>query len=98
MGGVVAALDKRSGEIRWKSPRAFQGQRNSRREVACGYRVDPEGVVGFEVGAYDPGQALVIDPVLQMSSRLGGRGRENVRDITTDAAGNPTNVVRYQIK
>ena len=43
---------------------------------------------GFTVGPYDRDYPLVIDPVLQYSSYLGGTGLDEVRGIAVDPAGN----------
>jgi hypothetical protein len=43
---------------------------------------------GFELGAYDISQALVIDPVLSYSTYLGGDGEDQGNGITVDATGN----------
>ncbi len=64
-----------------------------------GKRVDREGVFevaqrrgvwtyGFGVGHYDRDYPLVIDPVLEYSSYLGGDDDEEVRGIAVDPAGN----------
>lgn len=43
---------------------------------------------GFAVGPYDRDYPLVIDPVLQYSSYLGGTNLDEVRGIAVDPAGN----------
>jgi hypothetical protein len=45
-------------------------------------------VIGFAVGAYDPSQPLIIDPVLVYATYLGGSGDDEGNSITVDAAGN----------
>jgi len=44
--------------------------------------------VGFEVGPYDRGKTLVIDPVLVYSSYLGGSGVDYANAVTVDSTGN----------
>jgi hypothetical protein len=43
--------------------------------------------VGFEVGEYDAGRPLVIDPVLSYATYLGGGANDDIRAIRVDAAG-----------
>jgi hypothetical protein len=45
-------------------------------------------VVGVEVGPYDTSRPLIIDPVLEYSTYLGGRGNDEGNAITVDSAGN----------
>ena len=51
---------------------------------------DPETrtLIGFRVAAYDPDEALVIDPALVYSTYLGGGGRDEGWGIAVDTAGN----------
>ena len=46
------------------------------------------GQVGFEVGEYDASAPLIIDPVLEYSTFLGGSFADQGRDIAVDSAGN----------
>jgi hypothetical protein len=62
------------GELRQRRPVAFQNVSGVRREVSAAYVLEPEGIVGFRIGAYDTGLPLTIDPVLLYSTYLGGRG------------------------
>jgi uncharacterized protein (TIGR03437 family) len=76
-GGLLA------GTLRWKRPVAHQGGR----QVAVSYRLRA-GKIGFEIGAYDRSQPLVIDPVLAFSSMLGGNGLDLGNAVAVDLAGN----------
>jgi hypothetical protein len=49
---------------------------------------DGERSVGFVLAAYDPAQALVIDPVVVYSTYLGGGSYDRGGAIAVDAAGN----------
>jgi hypothetical protein len=51
------------GQIRETRPVVYQEVDGVRREVAGGYVLDGGQQVSFQVGAYDPSRALVIDPV-----------------------------------
>ena len=69
-------------------PRVYQHEINGgRKDVAAGYRLLGESSVGFVVASHDRGRELVIDPVLQYSTYLGGAGSENSTRIAVDSAG-----------
>src|SRR5262249_50153677 len=65
-----------------------------RREISCRYTIRNaqfairDRLLGFEVGAYDTTKPLVIDPVLEYSTYLGGRGDDEGNAIAVDSAGN----------
>jgi hypothetical protein len=46
------------------------------------------GTIGFEVGAYDRSQPLVIDPILVYSTYVGGNNDDFARGMVVDASGN----------
>jgi uncharacterized protein (TIGR03437 family) len=75
------------GELRWKRPRLYQTQGGQRVEVAGGFQVRGRRI-RFRMGRYDPGQPLVIDPVLSYSSYFGGAGNEAARALALDGSGN----------
>lgn len=73
-----------------KTPLIYQERVGGRDIVAGGYTVMGEGRVGFDIGPYDPGRELVIDPVLVYSTFLGGSltgAPDEGRAIAVDAAG-----------
>ena len=78
-----AGGDLRLGPFRLARPRAYQGARG----VRCRYRLHPGGSVSFEVAAFDRRRPLVIDPVLDYSSYLGGSGGSVGESIAVDQAG-----------
>ena len=59
-------------ELRQRKPEIYQDSPAGRRPIDGGYRLLPNGRVGFEVAAYDASRPLVIDPVVVYSSYLGG--------------------------
>ncbi len=60
------------GDLRLMRPLAYQEEGGVRQEVRVQYELGGNGEVGFRLGHYDPGRALVIDPVLTYSA--GGIG------------------------
>jgi hypothetical protein len=71
-------------ELRWSAPVLYQGNRR----VDGRYELRTDGEVGFAVGAYDPRQPLVIDPVVSVLGYLGRTGAEAGGRSTVDAQGN----------
>ena len=72
-------------------PHAYQldPATGARQAVACRYRLAAgEGRVSFELGAYDHGRPLVIDPTVLFSTYSGARGDNWGFTATYDAAGN----------
>jgi hypothetical protein len=81
-------LQTAAGEIRHERPIAYQESDGSRTGVAATFKKLDDGTIGFEVGAYDPSQQLVIDPVLVYSTYLGGSDDDFCRGILADSDGN----------
>jgi hypothetical protein len=81
-----------SGGLRLRQPVAYQLIDGRRAPVAVRYAVHPreDGShrIAFDVGPHDPGRPLVIDPVVEYSTYVGGEGTEAVLGIAADAAGN----------
>ena len=73
--------------LRQSAPVAYQEVEGRRVPVVARYRVLGGARVGFEVGAYDRGRVLVIDPVLEYSTYLGGSSSDEARGIAVDGAG-----------
>ncbi|MCT7956090.1 SBBP repeat-containing protein [Laspinema palackyanum] len=76
------------GELIEAAPIIYQDIEGDRVAVAGQYELLGEGQVGFELGAYDPNYALIIDPTLQYSSYLGGTLQDQGDAIALDAEGN----------
>ncbi|MGI8983633.1 MAG: SBBP repeat-containing protein, partial [Acidimicrobiales bacterium] len=77
-------LHPASGELRQSEPVLYQDFGEDRREVPGGFVVDGDRV-GFWVGGYDTTRPLVIDPVLDYSTFLGGVGNGVAIDSTGHA-------------
>ncbi len=58
-----------------------------RREVAARYRLVGKNMARIEVGKYDRSRPLIIDPVLQYASLLGGTGSDSIASVKIDREG-----------
>ncbi|MBC5783734.1 SBBP repeat-containing protein [Ramlibacter sp. USB13] len=86
-GDLVLRLQGSEAELRFQAPVSYQRGEQGREAVASRYAIHEDGSIGFELGAYDRARELVIDPVLDYASYLGGSGGENATGIAVDAAG-----------
>lgn len=80
-------LQTAAGAVRQRKPIIYQDGASGRREIPGGYALKGESQVGFHVADYDASQPLVIDPVLDYSTYLGGSDDEQGLDIAVDDAG-----------
>ncbi len=88
------AIRTEHGVLVQPRPRVYQrGKSGETEEVVAAYRLIGERGVGFVVAAYDRERELVIDPVLEYSTYLGGSSGshmgspDNIEAIAVDAAG-----------
>lgn len=70
-----------------KAPVSHQTIAGVRRDVESRYELHGNTVT-IALGAYDPEHELVIDPLINFSSYLGGSGAERVTCLARDGAGN----------
>lgn len=70
-GNLVLKLD--GEEISEHEPVAYQDVNGTRRQIDAAYRLNEDGTVGFALGDYDHSRPLVIDPVLDFLTYLGGK-------------------------
>jgi len=78
------------GELVLGKPRIYQmasGSPGQRKSIAGEYVLKAGGHIGFQVGDYDRNQPLIIDPVLNYSTYLGGSGYDSGTAIAVDASG-----------
>lgn len=81
-------LSTGTGTVRQHKPVIYQEVDGVKQFVAGHYVQTGAREIGFEIGAYDPRQPLVIDPVLSYASYFGGSGFEHGNVMGVDAAGN----------
>jgi hypothetical protein len=80
-------LHTSAGALRLQRPNVYQVENDTRRQLPASYRTSLDGRVSFEVARYDPERPLVIDPVLDYSTYLGGSGSESGNAIAVDPFG-----------
>lgn len=81
-------LESGLARVKLRKPFIYQEAEGQLMVVAGGYQIDAEGNVGFDIGEYDRNRTLVIDPVLEFSSYLGGTADDVVNDVALDGQGN----------
>jgi hypothetical protein len=69
-------------------PVVYQDKDGKRTVIAGKYMMRGRDRVGFSVAPYDPGQALVIDPIFGFSTVFGGTGTDTGQAIAVDSVGN----------
>jgi hypothetical protein len=86
--GALVAKGK-TGEVRLHRPLAWQEVNGKRVPVTARFAMRAANTAGFEVGAYDRGLPLIIDPIVQVATYYGGAtGNETNIQMVTDPAGN----------
>jgi hypothetical protein len=76
------------GAFRQHAPQAYQQIDDRKVTVGARYIIKSDHEVTFAAGDYDLDQPLVIDPVLDYSSYIGGAGSDDCVAIAVDASGN----------
>jgi hypothetical protein len=85
-GNLVLQTD--GGSLVVEAPQAYQKVGGAKVPVSVSYVLESNGQVGFQLGAYNHNRALVIDPVLNYSSYVGGSGSDGGYSIAVDSSGN----------
>jgi hypothetical protein len=70
------------------APQAWQTVSGGQQSVAVSYKLYADGSIGFQVGQYDAGLPLVIDPTLQYSTYVGTAACDGAYSTALDAADN----------
>jgi Beta-propeller repeat/Abnormal spindle-like microcephaly-assoc'd, ASPM-SPD-2-Hydin len=82
------AIASTSGDWILRRPDVYQEIDGRRREIAANYVERGTDLIGIQLGAYDSRQTLIIDPVLDYSTFLGGTGGQFPYSIAVDSSGN----------
>jgi hypothetical protein len=83
--GGNLALQIGDEEIQEHKPVVYQENGGSRREIPASYHLNGDGTVGFELAEYDRSLPLVIDPVLDFLTYMGGKRMDIGWAIALDA-------------
>lgn len=82
--GVI--LNTAMGEVRLQKPAIYQTKDGVQKTISGNYKVTGQDI-GFAMDPYDAQNTLVIDPVLEYSSYLGGRRDDYANAIAVDDFG-----------
>jgi hypothetical protein len=87
------ALATRAGTIRFKAPLVYQETASGKRTLHGRFllsepRETGDRTLSFEVASYDHSKPLIIDPVLDYSTYLGGSGNDWAGAVAVDNSGN----------
>jgi hypothetical protein len=74
-------------EVQLERPRIYQRDRNTELPVNGAYFLASANEVGLRLGSYDRARELIIDPVLQYSTFLGGTTSDAANAIAVDSNG-----------
>ncbi len=85
--GDVLTIETAFGNLVERIPIAYQEINGMLYEVRCRYTLQ-NGIVGFNLGTYDPNYAVTIDPVLEFSTMTGSSADNFGFTATYDDAGN----------
>jgi hypothetical protein len=85
-GNLILASS--AGDVLLHKPIAYQEKDGARQPVDARFAMQANNQVGFELGNYDRGRELVIDPSVSYSTYLGGTAEDDGNAIAVDASGN----------
>lgn len=75
-------------EIVQQKPFAYQEINGEKREVEVRYLINEQSQISFALGEYDLTKPLVIDPILNYLTYIGGTALDKVSDIAVDTSSN----------
>ena len=83
-------LQTSTGTVVLRKPDIYQVDEQGRKPVKGGYILEANNEIGIAIAAYDRTRQLVVDPVLEYSTYLGGTGQEYEygNEIGVDTQGN----------
>ena len=81
-------LSSSAGDVVLHKPVAYQEKGGNREIVEAAFQVRNGDEVTLNLGAYDRGRELVIDPTLSYSSYLGGSAEDDALAVAVDGSGN----------
>ncbi|HXW17268.1 MAG TPA: SBBP repeat-containing protein [Candidatus Acidoferrales bacterium] len=84
----AANIETSAGTVSLDRPRIYQLDRGQRTLIAGAYLIAANSDIQFRLGPYDRSRALVIDPVLQYSTFLGGTTSDSANAIAVNSSGN----------
>jgi len=84
-GNARISLDGR--EVVWRKPVLYQTIHGRQIPIEGRYRREAD-VLAFEIGRYDSGRSLIIDPVVEFTTFFGGAQSDAGSRIATDSQGN----------
>jgi len=83
------ALTTPAGEVLLHKPFAYQEANGARQEIASNFVQRGPHTIGIQVASYDSSCPLVVDPVLDYSTLVGGSNNQDVgQGIAVDSSGN----------
>jgi uncharacterized protein DUF11/beta-propeller repeat-containing protein len=88
LSGGDLILTGDDNNVRLQAPRVYQRIGDREQPVEGRFVLRAANRVGFEIGAYDRGRELVIDPILVYSTYFGGGGSESSPSIAVNGDGN----------
>ncbi len=77
------------GEIQQTKLYVFQDNGTSQNKIECKFKIEGDGVVGFDIGNYDHSKPVIIDPTYVFGSFLGGSSTDYAYATTIDPSDNP---------
>lgn len=87
-GGDLVLTANDEGGVRLLAPRVYQHEGGRQKPVPGRFVLRGGNRVGFEIGAYDHGRELIIDPVLRFSTYFGGSGSDTLPSVSVNGNGN----------
>src|SRR5262249_52753260 len=85
---VLKAGSGEGQEVQLRKPVAYQLTNGRRKEVDAEYLLSDAREVRFKLGSYNADEPLIIDPILNYSTYLGGNGIDYGYGIAVDSSGN----------